>query len=255
MINISKSISERYPYPPIRETINGKDVSITGVVHSKEFFERYKPFFEEIIFQHDIIILEGVWGTEFWGDYDFYRLIGTIAYSKNKRIYQVDPVNLPVSLIDYAQCFIGLRLILLGLPKTRSEISRKEFLKLLGGLAIKGFGTSLVFGSLPGIWLRGLMSKEILIEYGVDDLLTYGKTDFKNLMVAHGIDRICYEIDEFTSLVSLHGYTHYETVDAYLRNPVLREKRFVYLPYDLVGERNIREYVPYENGWVKEREF
>lgn len=253
MINISKQISEGYPYPPIRETINGKDVSITGFLDSEEFFEDNRHFFESAVSEHDVIVLEGIKGTEFWGHGEFYGLVGAIAHSQNKRVYQVDLVNWSVWGLDYALLGLGAWLIRSTTPKiVESEVSRKDLLKFLVGWPV---GASLIAGSTPGVALRWLLNTESVIGFGIDDLLFYGKIDYKNIGIAAGIDRLCHEVDGFDSLVALHGYAHYETVVGYLRNPDLRLKRLAYLPYDLVGNTNIREYVPYEDGWVRVREF
>ena len=252
MINISKASSDGYPYPPIRETINGKDISIVGVVHEPGFFDQYRLFFKGVVSQHDVIVFEGGAGIDFWQYSGVYAQAGAIAYSQKKRVYQFDPSNWAVGLLDTGQCAFGLWLIISAISSTTNKVSRRAFLKK----SIAGMGgASLVLGSYPGILLRGLISTQGLIGYGIDDLLTYGKTDFKNIMVAHGIDRLCHEVYDFDSLVSLHGYTHYETIDGYLMNRDLRIKRLAYLPYEAIGEMGIREYVPDEIGWVLARRF
>ena len=95
----------------------------------------------------------------------------------------------------------------------------------------------------------------MLISYGVDDLIKYGSTDYRNIVIAEGLERICHKVESIEKIGSIHGAAHYETVHQYLISPEKRYKRLVYLPHDLIGNTKIREYAPIGTNWKLTREF
>lgn len=239
-----------YPRPPIKEKINGKDVSIAGVSHTPEFFWAYRMFFENLVSKHDAVILEESIG-DFWKDSFFGRIAG-IAHTQKKRVYQVDPTNLPSEIVDATSCGAGAYLILDAIRKPKRKISRRDFLKKIG---LAGIGALLFFGSLPGVVLRSKIDEESLCSYGVDDLLIYGNTDYRNIKIAEGIEKICHEVNDIEKIVAFHGGAHSKHIEAYLKNPALRAKKLAYLPYEVISNRKVREYVPDKKGWTLKRKF
>lgn len=80
----------------------------------------------------------------------------------------------------------------------------------------------------------------------------YGDTDYRNLMIAHGIEKICTETKNIKKLACFHGEAHSKPIRTYLRNPTLRKiKRLLYKPtYELVSKTEVREYTPTYDGWM-----
>jgi len=238
------------PSPPIKEKINDKDVSIVGVRHLPEFFLKYKIFFENLVSKHDAIVLEESI-EDFW-EHPFFGKIADIAYAQKKRVYQADPTNLPCEILDATSFGGGLYLIIDAVNKPKREISRRDFLKRIG---IAGIGAFLLFGSLPGMVVRKVIDEEILYSYGIDDLLSYGNTDYRNIKIAEGIEKICYKVSDLKKIVAFHGASHSKHIEAYLKNPALRAKKLAYLLHEAISRKKVREYIPAKEGWVLSRTF
>lgn len=113
-----------YPYPPIRDNVNGKDISILGVTHFPEFFKEHEPFFEEFISQQDALLLEESY-VDFQED-DFFGKIGNIAKSQKKRIYQADPRNNLIIATDLLSFPAGLILIKDAAESIKTKTSQTE---------------------------------------------------------------------------------------------------------------------------------
>lgn len=241
-----------YPYPLIKEKINDKDVCLVGVAHDYSFFKEHESYFEDIVSKHDAIVLEQSLGGDFW-DSDFFGWIGDIAHSKKKRVYQADPMNWSIFELDAWAWWIGINLIFWSIAyKPRKKISRREFLIRS---ALIGSGASMVFGTTPMRIFTTEQNLEMVLEYGIDDFLLYGETDYRNIKIAEGIERICNEVDYIKSLATIHGAAHHKTVDFYLKNPYLRSKKLAYFPHEIVGNTKIREYVPDGDRWTLVRSF
>lgn len=73
--------------------------------------------------------------------------------------------------------------------------------------------------------------------------------------IAEGFDRICKEATGEKGLVSIHGKGHSKGIENYLKYPLMRLKKFLYLPYRLTGKTKIREYHPKKDGWNLIRTF
>lgn len=89
------------------------------------------------------------------------------------------------------------------------------------------------------------------------DILFYGETDYRNVMIAEGIDKISSEIKDVKNLACMHGAAHTRPIKAYLKNPTLRKtKKLLYkITYDLASETKVREYTPDELGWLLSKKF
>lgn len=238
-----------YPRPPIKEKINNKDISIVGVYHLPNFFLKYRTFFENLVSQHDAIVLEQ--SIENFWEHPFFGKIAGIAYAQKKRVYQADPTSIPSQIVDATSCGVGMYLILNSIKKPKRKISRREFLKRIG---LAGIGAFIFFGSTPGFALRRI-HKESADSYGIDDILSYGNVDYRNIKIAEGIEKICHEVNDIEKIVAFHGGAHSKHMEAYLKNPALRAKKLAYLPFEVISRKKVREYIPTKEGWVLSRTF
>lgn len=248
---------KKYPRTIINRKLNGKNLSIVGVAHTNEFLDEHYNFFEGIIEDSDALILERSI-PNFNEEYEkkdphFFSNIAKIAHSKNKRIYQVDQNTLSLFALDFTLGVLGLQLVwknLFQLIRKNKNCSRKDFLK---HLLLSSAGLPIFLGSGVG---RPFLSEKTLVEYGIDDVLTYSSVgDYRNIKIAEGIERLCQEVDDVKDLVSIHGDAHSKTVDTYLSKPSLRKKKLLYLPQKLVSSKKIEEYTPTQEGWVLSRKF
>ncbi len=243
-----------YKYPRIPVTVNGKELAIWGVEHTREFFNCFKSLFEEFIGNNDCVVLEQPVGADFWETDFFFGDIGELVREQGKKMYQVDPVTWGNLLLDLVTIGIGGRLVYKGAKGSKSpeKISRRGFLKRLGQLAI---GVPLVWGSWPTRLLQDYLTIAISVSYGVDDQLGYGTDDYRNIVIAEELDRICREVESVRKIGSIHGAAHSEAVYQYLISPEKRFKRLAYLPHDILGNTKIREYTPTDKGWELSRSF
>lgn len=236
-----------YKYPRISERINGKELAIWGVEHTREFFNQYKPLFEDLVRDNDVVVLEQMVGGDFW-ESNFFGRVGELARGQGKKVYQIDPVGLGNFLLDLGTTFAGGALIYNGVrgSKSQEKTTRRNFLKRMGKLAL---GLPLVAGGLPGRLLLENLTTDISVSYGVDDQLGYGSCDYRNIVIAEGLARICNEVRDVSRICSIHGASHSEAVHEYLLSQNKRQKRLVYLPHDILGNTKIREYTPTSKGW------
>jgi len=241
-----------YEYPRIKEQVHGKELSILGVAHTERFFHRHKSFFEEFVENNDAVVLEQVLGGDFWEDKSFFNKVGELARRQGKRVYQVDPVRWSHLIFDAGGLITSGFLIGKGIKSLDKDFSRRGALKFLAQSAI---GTSLFLGSLFGKWATFSLSPAIVMSYGFDDQIEYGSTDYRNIVIADGLDKLCRTVEDVERIGSIHGAAHYETVHEYLISPAKRLKRLAYFPHDLLGNTAIREYTPVNDGWVLSRNF
>ncbi len=249
----------------LEEKVASKSVKIVcDVKHTKDFFRKHHRFFKGVIAESDAVMLEQP-SINFWEEEDFFGPVGEIAYSQNKRVYQADPITFLSYIMDLGVFGVGLHLLvsylltplILRKRKPKQEITRREFLKKLGKkLGIGALGSSLVVGSPVGQGVsEHCLPKKVLTEYGAEDMLTYGNCDYRNIVIAEGIEKVCSCVADLNSLVVIGGYGHTGDVSTYLRNPSLRVKRPLYFPFSLVSNTRTREYTPSQNGWVLTRKL
>ncbi|RJQ15932.1 hypothetical protein C4573_07315 [Candidatus Woesearchaeota archaeon] len=242
-----------YPYPRIPETIHGKELTILGVEHKPEFFQQYQPMLEDFVKSHDAIVLEQTVGGNFW-ESGFYGSIGELARKQGKKVYQVDPLGWKPIFLDVVNAGIGLALLyqLITGSKSAETTTRRNFLKKMCQFAV---GVPLLAGTLAVRNVQSILALDTTIHYGIDDALGYGLQDYRNIVIAEGLIRLCQEAEDFHTLGSIHGAAHSETVHEYLLSPNKRQKRLAYLPYDMLGNTQIREYTPTSSGWELRRTF
>jgi len=86
-------------------------------------------------------------------------------------------------------------------------------------------------------------------------MISYGITDYRNIGIAEGLERLCNEVNNIKKVCAIYGAGHAETVHKYLMSPILRKKHLIYLPYDFMFDAKIREYLPDKDGWTLSRTF
>lgn len=223
-----------YPYSILEEKVNSVDISIIGVSHNLDFFMEHSKFFYNKVSNSDAIIMEQPVCGDFW-DSEFFGSIGEIAHYKKKNIYQADPVTIVSSLLDASQGILGASMM------------------LTGTLEMRMLGMYLLLGSFPGSLSRYLLSRSPDSEdvNNKHDLLMYGNTDQRNVVIAGGIKKICSKVGGIKKVSCIHGAAHSKPIKAYLQYPLLRKfKRMLYLPYEAVSQTKVREYTPSYHGWV-----
>jgi len=242
-------MKENYPFSVLEEKVNSVDVSIIGVEHTAKFFEEYKSFFEEKISQADSVVIEGVSAGNFW-EFEFYKRIGEIAKSQQKSVYMADTLKALPASIDIVQGIAGVTLIYLGATGILREISGQD-MNLLSNIGNLSIGAYLFFGSVLGRVVREIRMGS---HYGLDNILLYGYHDYRDTVIASGINKLCNENNGIKKFVCIHGDSHSHPIRKYLKNPKLRRiKRLTYLPYDLISYQSVREYIPIGNGWKRKR--
>lgn len=235
-----------YPCEVLEEKINSTNVSIIGVSHDPDFMLEHESFFKEKISQSDAILLEH---EPYFKD-GFFNEIGRIAYSQGKRVYNADPMSKATGRLDKIQGVLGFGLALSA--------------GMLGELYALPVGLYFFLGSLGGTVLRYMSAGFLAMKKSTVpdpknyyDILLYGETDYRNVMIAEGIDKISSEIKDVKKLACMHGAAHTRPIKAYLKNPALRKaKRLLYkITYDLDSEKKVREYTPKDMGWLLSRKF
>jgi hypothetical protein len=243
-----------YKYPRISETVNRKELAIWGVEHSYEFFYRHRALFRDFVRNNDVLVLEHPPGANFWEVEGFFDSLGELAREQGKRVYEVDPLEWENLFLDVGTGFVGGILAYKSIRKLTSpaKTTRRNFLKALPLLAL---GVPLIMGSWPIRFFQDRFTDKISVNYGIDDTVGYGSDDYRNIVIAEGLDRICHEIDDIKNIGVAHGAAHSDAVHKYLISPNKRKKRLVYFPHDFLGNTKIREYTPTTKGWELTRTF
>jgi hypothetical protein len=243
-------------YPVLTETINNTKVSIAGVEHDRRFFKRNRERFKTFVQENDAIVMEQLIEGEFWEHPQFFARVARIAHSQGKPIYNIDPITPTLDDIDIAQSYAapGVLVATAALALQRAakrKFSRRHFLKLSGITALL---SPFVLGSDAGVDLRADIDEESVTQHGLDDTLSYGAIDYRNLVIADETDKLC-QLPEIKKIGLIHGAYHYGSIQGYLLSPTLRKKRLLYFPFDLVSKTKIRKYVPDGKNWKLETSF
>jgi hypothetical protein len=244
-------------YPVLTETINNTEISIAGVEHRRGFFKRNKKKFRRFVKENDAIVMEQLIEGEFWEHPQFFARVAKIAHSQGKPIYNIDPITPTLDDMDIAQSYTAPSILVataaLALQRAAErKFSRRHFLKLTG---ITTLLTPFTLGSDAGVDLRADIDEEAVMQHGLDDTLSYGAIDYRNLVIADGTVRLLDLSPEIRKIGLIHGAYHYGSIQGYLTNPNLRKKRILYIPFDLVSRTKIRKYVPDGKNWKLETSF
>ncbi len=257
-----------YPCSIIKEKINNKNITIIGVVHTHSFLCRHFHFLKSQIYKADTLVLEQVVGGEFYHEKDFFGPVGNMAVPNP--IFVIDPINHGVWCTDLVQGVLGMFIMTnplfsylnnqlvkrhmghirkkLKLEKKPQEPTRRNFLKgLFKTTAQIGIGASLFGGSFLTFEVKGAFSEKMITKYDLEDALTVGMLDFRNLMIAEGLDKMT-RLD-YDNILLIHGEAHSDPIHFYATHPAHRKKRFLYYPYELLGRKGIRKFVYNNKKW------
>lgn len=243
----------------ITEKIHGREVTIVGVSHNKEFFDENKYFFDNVFREKDgaVVVESSKIGFEKSmdenkmnfaekifideeGTYFFNNLIET-AKSYGKEIYVIDPSNIPSTALDSLFFVLGVKTLELIKP-TRRDFAKSFFSAVLG--------TTLLYNNTFGKIILDVAfdNEDAINTFGLDDRFAYSEQDYRNASIAKGIEKLV-KLDD-KNLISFHGDGHSEPIAHYLRNPEERDMKLsVYSPtFKLLGENTIRKY-SLDSGW------
>lgn len=220
--------NKKYPYEIINKKIKNSKVELIGVKHDFDNFKKYETFFiEKIKSSPEGIVLEQSVGWNFW-ESEFFGELGEIAYKNNINIYQADPTNQSTSHLDIVLPFAS------------------PYLMVFGGLGGSLIGANLIAGSLIGVGTNILIYVKLNKLNKIDDtirgLITYGETDWRNIKIAQGIEKIVGK-ENSEKLTAFHGGAHTRPISFYLDHSKIREsKNILYAPWNLIGKNKVRKY-------------
>ena len=230
-----------YPRLVLEERLNGMEINLVGVIHSRDFFHKHENFFRNKINGSQAIFLEDG-PREFTHEFD--RKIAKLAQENNKPIYIIEPSKMAYLILEFAQIgtasFLGTSYL-----RINKNMSRRDFVKK-GGATL--FGAYLLFGAVP---FKGFIQDFAGDEsVKIDDAVTYGTIgDYRNLVAAENLDRISKKRHLEGQIPYFIGYGHVKGISAYLQNPNLRKKRFIYFPQDLISDTSVRKFEFQDNCW------
>lgn len=229
-----------YPQLVLEERINGMNVNLVGVRHTRDFFHEHEDFFIEQIANAPAIFLEdGPKGFT----HEFDKEIAKVAQETKKSIYIPEPANAFHGLLDMAQFGVGVYLAGSFLRKQK-KISRRNFLN--GGATLLGAYLTLGSFILSSFVQRAIGDENVKI----DDALQYGTVgDYRNIVAAENLDRVSKRLQLKGSIPYFIGAEHVEGIHTYIHNPELRQKRIVYFPQDLISDTSFRKYEFQDGNW------
>jgi hypothetical protein len=242
--------------------VKGKPFTLVGILHDREEFNKNKVDYERLIKPHSALMLEQpLWYPDFSFDQSSFGQIAALAMKMEKKVYIADPFDVRVLAADAAACVGGLALMVkatadLGknaLTKRERELTRKAFILRLGAL---GLGLPFFFGSLPGMDLRSAIDRDSAYSYGLDDQLTWGSKDWRDLWIAIGINKVFSQVPELYSMVAFHGLGHQRGILHYLTHGEEMKREARYLPFEKISSNlGVREWIPKKKKWELARIF
>lgn len=90
-------------------------------------------------------------------------------------------------------------------------------------------------------------------EYGIDDKLAYEITNYRNIRIARGLDKLTKDLPQNTEpIVVIYGAAHPRVIQSYVHNNILEAKikSRLYKPFSIVADETARTYTPENNTWV-----
>ncbi|MDH5677919.1 MAG: hypothetical protein OEZ55_03670 [Nitrospinota bacterium] len=242
--------------------VAGKRLSLVGILHSKEEFKKNEAEFERMIKPYSAVMLEQpLWYVDFSYDQSSFGQLAAIAMKMNKKVYIADPFDARVLAADAAFAFGGLSMLV----KSSIDLGKYSFGKKPEGLSRRGLilragmlalGLPMFFGSLPGLDLRSAMDKESAYTYGLDDKMTWGSKDWRDLWIAMGIEKVLSDVKELNTMIAFHGKGHQQGILHYLLHPEDRRRQAAYEPFKRISAHlGVREWVPKKHKWELARVF
>src|SRR3989344_7105221 len=162
-----------YEFPRIKETVNGKELAIWGVEHTREFFIKHEKLFRVLVSENDAVVLEGISNANFWVCPNFFNDVAEITKEQRKKVYEVDPkikrsqneIAQPYAdALEVATYALGLYSLIKGVRNSggKQATARRNFLKRMAKIAV---GISLTAGTLPVKCLQFMFSPNTAVTY------------------------------------------------------------------------------------------
>lgn len=122
--------------------------------------------------------------------------------------------------------------------KPRPGMGRRRFLQVLGGTA-----AAIAAGSEAGAVSRENQSGEQSPKPNPLRTLLYDSFDYRDVIIAEGLDRITKELETEGPVVVIYGEGHRDPVRKYAKAPGERQmKKLAYRPYKSVAEPKLRVF-------------
>ncbi|MDH5638400.1 MAG: hypothetical protein OEZ04_07910 [Nitrospinota bacterium] len=242
--------------------VAGKRLSLVGILHSREEFMKNKSEYERMIKPYSAIMLEQpLWYVDFSYDQSSFGQIAAIALKMNKKVYIADPFDARVLTADAVFGLAGLSMLVKSsidfgkraIGKSPEGFSRRGLILRAGMLAL---GLPLFFGSLPGMDLRSAIHKGSAFSYGLDDKVTWGSKDWRDIWIAMGIDKVLSNVPDLHTMIAFHGIGHQQGILHYLLHPEDRRREAAYEPFKRISTNlAVREWIPKKHKWELARQF
>ncbi|MDH5639197.1 MAG: hypothetical protein OEZ04_11980 [Nitrospinota bacterium] len=242
--------------------IRGKRMTLVGILHTKEEFERNKESFEFLMKPYSAVMLEQpLWYKDFSYDTSSFGQLAGLALKMNKRVYIADPFDPKVLAADMAFGVLGLGMLVKSFKDlAKATILRDKHVMNRGGFlarfAALGIGAPLFLGSLMGMDLRAAVDMRTSLTWGLDDKYSWGSKDWRDLWIAIGIGKVLENVDDVYSMIAFHGVGHQRGIQHYLDQPQDMAKEKYYMPFERISSRlQVREYTPKKYIWQLTRKI
>jgi hypothetical protein len=233
--------------------VNEVNYKLMGVEHRLEYLSTYYPLFYSLIKNSDAVVLEN-----YEKKLDFWSGIRILCKELNKDIYVVDPAATDNGTyhvaFDTVAAFFYYYLLCLSplLLDKQIKTSRRKFLSIsLSQL----FFFPLFLGSYFGSWSAALIDREAPFTYGIDDKISYGSFDYRNIKIANHLEKLSKILEPKPKnyMLVIYGATHTGPIEYYLKNPEERKrKEFIYdstLIFPAISNTSILHYKCKNDEW------
>jgi hypothetical protein len=211
----------------LERTVAGKEVTIIGVQHDGENFEKHREFYAEKIAENDAVVLEagtvdlnsqaytpcGLQEGLYLEFSKFFGPILDIAMESKKRVFIADPSNEPMLHRGWK-----IEKILTS-QRIAEGLIAGACLALTGGVsgsrATFYAGLALDFVSIAAIAVPGHYSHP-----KIPPLVKLSHHDYRDIKIAQGIGSMC-EKGEEQRILAIHGEAHSRGISFYLDHPKL----------------------------------
>jgi hypothetical protein len=187
----------------------------------------------------------------------FFNMMKYLAENYNKPIVSADPLTLAVDeklvdreiFISKAKIFLAMEAAGLGMaidskrfksgssPATskKSVLGRRAFVGLMGGVMAASGASALITNENNNHRLQRADNKL--------GILIHNLLDYRNVVVAEGLDRLTRDSNIKEPIVVVYGDYHRREIRFYLEHPKERKvKRNTYKPYDQLAEPRMKKF-------------